>query len=289
MSYNNDLSKEILWFLQITLSKAHKVKTTCLLEDNFSFLEIFNFLEKKFLAQKNIKKNFEIYMKNNFHSNKQILTRYEIESLRGVPLSMHAPLALEYRGNPTSLSKPLIGIVGSRHPTYYGRLQAQKFARELTKMGLGIISGCAIGVDAIANLNALESNNGSSVGVIGNGILKPYPSANSQIFSKLSHSNNGLLLSEFSSSVCAQKWHFPQRNVTIAELCDMLIVIEAKKTSGSLMTAKFALECGKLVGALPGNVDNPNTEGTHMLLKNGGLCIHTPEDVSQFLLGPGFR
>lgn len=273
-----------IWFLQITLNQKAREYASLLLEDSIPLETILQKIKEKFFNFADVFSTYELYLKR--LSQKSIscfLTRQDIEKLRNKRLSMQAPLALEYRGNPKILSKKIIGIVGSRHPTYYGRIQAQKFARELTQLGYIVISGGAIGVDAIANWCALDSNSGGSISVIGNGIKNPYPLSNYKLFQKLSSSGNGLLLSEFESTLQPQKWYFPQRNSTIAELCDFLLVIEATQTSGSLMTARFATACGKEIGAVPGNIDNPNTSGSHLLIKNGAHCIDTPQTILKYL------
>lgn len=276
-----------IWFLQITLRQKAKEYATILLEEMSSFEEVLQKITEKFPDSNDILLKYKIYCQKIAQSSKlrskTFLTRHTIENIRKKRLSLQAPLALEYCGNPNLLSKKIIGLVGSRHPTYYGRIQAQKFARELSKLGYIVLSGGAIGVDAIANLYSLDSIHGGSISVIGNGLDNPYPTSNYRLFKKLISAENGLILSEFESSLPAHKWQFPQRNLTIAELCDFLLVVEATKTSGSLMTARFAKECGKEVGALPGNVDNPNTSGSHLLIQNGAHCIHTPEDIIRHL------
>jgi len=275
-----------LWFLQTTLSQKAREHATYLLEDLDSFENVLKKLSEKFVSLTGLSSTYHSYTNTNSAnslSDTQVLSRYDIAHLRQKPLSLYAPLALQYKGNPNLLSKKIVGIVGSRHPTYYGRIQAQKFARELSRSGCIVLSGGAIGVDAVANLYALDSQNGGSISVIGNGIQRPYPTSNHKLFHRLVNSKNGLILSEFKTDAPAQKWNFPQRNSTIAELCDFLLVIEATQTSGSLMTAKFAQECGKAIGALPGNIDNPNTSGSHQLIQNGAYCIHKPEDIFQYL------
>ena len=202
-----------IWFLQITLNQKAKEQAALLLEDNTSFENILKFLSSNFCQYKDIINTYETYSKNAHLSgdpsawakgpaaasrfpqldrgmqyqskHQQILTKNDTEQLRSKTLSFHVPLALEYRGNPLVLSKKLVGIVGSRHPTFYGRLQAQKFAREVSKMGYGVVSGGAIGIDAIVNLHSLESPNGASISVIGNGIAHPYPASNQKLFHKI--------------------------------------------------------------------------------------------------------
>ncbi len=283
MNIDKDFSVNNWWFLQTTLPQKMKEQVLCWCEENYTFDEILKFIALQYPRYADIQAQYTSALHSSSFSERTILTRSKINELRSKPLSLNAPLALEYRGNPNILSHKLIGIIGSRRPTYYGRLQAQKFAQKLSEVGYGIISGGAIGIDAIANASALKSDCGGSIGVIGNGILHPYPATNFNLFKNLAHSKNGLLMSEFNSSEPAQKWNFPKRNATIAELCDALLVIEAQKTSGSLMTAKFALECGKPVCALPGNVDNLNTAGSHLLIQNGAHCVHSVDDMMKIM------
>lgn len=206
------------------------------------------------------------------------VTKIELEKILARELPENAPASFEFEGNLKCLTRPIVGIIGSRHPTYYGREQTHRFARELAKAGCTVLSGAAIGVDAIANSTALESG-GSSVAVIGSGISNLYPLSNLYLFQCLKNSEKGLILSQFATHEPPRKWNFPRRNCSIAMLCDFLFVVEAAHTSGSLITAHAALDLGVDVGALPGSVDSPNSAGTNALIQNGAFCIQRPEDI----------
>lgn len=209
-----------------------------------------------------------------------IVSKVELEEMLQRELPEFFPLALSYRGSLDHLRKPKVAIVGSRHPTYYGRKLAYEFSHVLASAGVSIISGGAIGIDAIANHTALQV--GSSCAILGSGLSRMYPPRNLNLF--LSMQKQGLLLSEFEEQSSPQKWNFPRRNYTIAALADFVLVIEATLTSGSLITAQHALSCNVDVGALPGPVDNLNCVGTNYLIKEGAYCIQTPEDVLSHIL-----
>jgi len=200
-----------------------------------------------------------------------------LSKLRGKPLSQFTPFAFDYRGNIQILMQPTVGIIGSRKPTYYGREQAYIFAKELARAGCTVVSGGAIGIDAIANSVAFE--HGHSCAILGNGLANPYPSSNRWMFERLMRSPRGLVMSEFSFYEGARKWNFLQRNESLASLCDFLLVVEATQQSGSLVTAKAAVELGIEVGAVPGALDNPNSVGTNILIQNGAHCIRSPQDI----------
>ncbi len=171
-----------------------------------------------------------------------------------------------------------MAIIGSRHPTYYGREQTFRFAKELSAKGCTIISGGAIGIDSIANSVALEQDGGSCA-ILGSGLKNLYPPSNSFLFNNMKFSPSGLLLSEFFEQDPPQKWNFPKRNHTIALLADFVLIIEATLTSGSLITAHAALDYGTDIGALPGSIDCVNSEGTNSLIQRGAYCIQRPQDV----------
>jgi len=206
------------------------------------------------------------------------ISKDELQLILNKNFSHTVPNRFYYLGNKSCLRQPIVGIIGSRHPTAYGREQAFRFAKELSQAGCSILSGGAIGIDTIANETA-HNQKGFSIAVIGSGIEHLYPSSNSFLFEKMKNSGHGLILSEFEPREPPLRWNFPKRNHSIALLCDFVLVIEAAKTSGSLITANAALDLGVDVGAVPGTVDSPNSEGTNALIQNGAFCIQTARDV----------
>lgn len=216
-----------------------------------------------------------------------LLNRFEIETLLHRRLPADFPLALRYAGNPEILKKRRVALVGSRHPTFYGREQTARFARALAEQGVCVVSGAAIGVDTVANM--ISHAFGSSAAVLGSGLQCPYPKSNQQLLKAMATSGRGLILSEFDDLQRAEKWNFPRRNRIIAALCDFLMVIEAASASGTLITAHLAADCGIDVGALPGPVHSPNSQGSNQLIKEGAFCIESPEEILERFINLGHQ
>jgi DNA protecting protein DprA len=206
-----------------------------------------------------------------------LLSRADVEHLTHKELPDDFPLALRFQGEPEVLKRKKVAIVGSRHPTFYGREQSARFARALAEHGLCVVSGAAIGIDTVANICSHEC--GMSVAVLGSGLMTPYPRSNIALLHALGRSGRGLILSEFDDFQRAEKWNFPKRNRIIAALCDFLLVIEAALGSGTLITAHLAADYGIEVGALPGPVHSPNSQGSNQLIKEGAFCIERPEEI----------
>ncbi len=206
------------------------------------------------------------------------------EKLAGI---FDPPLLLYVRGNPAILSEKdrfTVGVVGSRRPDTYGREVAAYFSAELAKQGICVVSGLAKGVDGIAHKAALAAG-GKTVGVLGCGINVTYPAEHLPLFDRMEA--EGVLLSEYGPDVPALSWHFPARNRIISGLSNGVLCVQAKKKSGSLITTDFALEQGRQVYAVPARAFDLNYEGTNNLIKNGALCVTSPEDILEDLAGPG--
>lgn len=221
------------------------------------------------------------------HFRMPLLNRLEMETLIRRSLPADFPLALRYSGNPNVLKKRRVALVGSRHPTFYGREQTARFATALAEQGVCVISGAAIGVDTVANM--ISHACGSSVAVLGSGLQRPYPKSNQLLLKTMATSGRGLILSEFDDLQRAEKWNFPRRNRIIAALCDFLMVIEAASASGTLITAHLAADCGVDVGALPGPVHSPNSQGSNQLIKEGAFCIENPEEILERFINLGHQ
>jgi len=186
------------------------------------------------------------------------------------------PLYFYMNGNIPLKGSISIAIVGTRRPTVYGRKAAEMFSAELTKAGFTIVSGCARGIDSIAHRAALEAG-GWSIGVLGCGIDVAYPRENRGLMEEISQ--NGAIISEFSPGTGPEKWNFPQRNRIISGLSLGTLVVEAAEKSGSLITARFALEQGREVFAVPGNINSPYSGGTNNLIKQGAKLVENTLDI----------
>ena len=172
------------------------------------------------------------------------------------------------------LRSPRIAIVGTRTPTPYGETQARHFARVLAGAGAVIVSGLARGIDEAAHRGALDVD-GATIAVLGSGVDRPWPDGD--LARRMA--TEGLLLSEFAPGEGPRRHHFPLRNRIIAALSTAVVVIEAAHASGSLITARWAVDQGRDVYALPGRVDHPMARGCHRLLREGAALIEAPEEL----------
>ncbi len=193
--------------------------------------------------------------------------------LREIP---DAPLILYYKGNVSLLRSPSVGIVGSRRCTREGVAVAAFFGRGLSQAGVTIISGMAQGIDRAAHLAGLESV-GSSIAVLGTGIDMVYPPCNNDLAGLLAR--KGLILTEFAPCTPAHPKHFPVRNRLISGLSRGVLVVEAAGRSGSLITARLALEQGREVFAVPGHTTADMSEGCRELIRRGAKPVFTADDV----------
>ncbi|MFW6238830.1 MAG: DNA-processing protein DprA [Halanaerobiales bacterium] len=194
------------------------------------------------------------------------------------------PPVLYYRGNPESLKQPSVAIVGSRRCTKYGRKTAKKLGYELAHKGIVVVSGMARGIDTRGHLGALETA-GKTIAVLGSGLDVIYPPENRKLFHKIR--NQGTVISEFPPGVQPVGENFPRRNRIISGLSLGIIVVEAAKRSGSLITANLALEQGREVFAVPGNIDRTGSKGTNNLIKNGAKIVTSTDDILEELFFPG--
>ena len=193
--------------------------------------------------------------------------------LRATP---DCPLALYVYGNPEALREPQLAIVGSRNPTASGCDTAFEFAEFFAARGLGITSGLADGIDACAHRGALRGQ-GLTLAVLGTGIDRIYPASNAGLSQKIA--DFGALVSEFSLQTPPRPGNFPRRNRLIAGLTLGTLVVEAARRSGSRITARYAMDYGREVFAIPGSIHNPMSRGCHDLIKSGAILVETGADV----------
>ena len=186
------------------------------------------------------------------------------------------PPLLYLRGDPAALSAPAIAIVGSRRPTPAGRATAFEFARQLAAHGLVVVSGLAAGIDAAAHRGALAAG-GATVAVCGTGLDRTYPEAHAALAAEIAA--HGAVVSEFPPGTPPLPHHFPQRNRLISGLALGVLVVEAQRRSGSLITARLAAEQGREVFALPGSIHNPLARGCHRLIRDGARLVETVQEV----------
>lgn len=186
------------------------------------------------------------------------------------------PYLFYYRGDLQTVQGICIGVVGSRAATSYGKIQARRFGNELAGHGITVTSGMARGIDSQAHWGALEAG-GKTAAVLGSGIKVIYPPENHKLYDQICE--HGLVLSEFSPHTHPEPGNFPARNRTIAGLSRGVLVVEAKRRSGALITADFALEQGRDVFAIPGPINSKNSEGTNHLIKQGAGLVSNIDDI----------
>lgn len=180
------------------------------------------------------------------------------------------PITIFAKGDISLLSSKAIAIVGSREPSKYGIYVAEKFSKELSKEGIAIVSGLAKGIDTFAHVGALSSF-GKTIAVLGSGIDVVYPKENAKYYREISE--KGLIISEYIVGTAPESKNFPQRNRIISGLSDGVLVVEARKNSGTMITTDFALEQGKELYVIPGNITSNLSAGTNNLIKEGAKLV----------------
>lgn len=187
-----------------------------------------------------------------------------------------APAALYVHGSIAALSSPQLAMVGSRNPTPSGSATAREFAAWFAGAGLTVTSGLALGIDAASHEGALHGG-GLTVAVLGTGLDRIYPAENTALAQRVRE--HGALVSEFAPRTAPLKQNFPRRNRIIAGLSLGVLVVEAARYSGSLITARLAAESGREVFAIPGSIHSPLARGCHRLIKDGARLVEEAADV----------
>ena len=187
------------------------------------------------------------------------------------------PQVLFCLGDISLLETDSIGVVGSRRITQYGKIITEKFCKGLVENGFTIVSGLAEGVDSVAHKTALE-NGGKTIAVLGGGFEHIFPTSNTELARRIA--KEGLLITEYRPSFQPALYTFPVRNRIIAGLSKGILITEAGEKSGSLHTKEYALELGREIFAVPGNVNSPMSKGTNRLIRSAqGACVLSYEDI----------
>jgi DNA processing protein len=206
--------------------------------------------------------------------------RFLIRGMQGYPALLQelwdAPLVLYARGSMNNLDVPCIAVVGSRRPTLYGLQMAEEIASDLGKRGICIVSGLARGIDAAAHRGCMKDG-GNTIAVLGCGIDIVYPPEHRQLKEQIVES--GLIVTEFPPGSSPSPHNFPIRNRVISGLSMGSLVVEANEKSGSLITARFALEQNREIFAIPGNLTSPTSYGPNYLIKQGAKLVQSWKDV----------
>jgi DNA processing protein len=204
-----------------------------------------------------------------------------------------APAVVFVLGDPRALLTPQLAMVGSRHASTAGRRRAHGFARYLVKAGLTITSGLALGIDAASHEGALRDG-GATIAVCGTGLDIIYPTQHHDLARRIC--GNGALLSEFPPATPPLRMNFPRRNRLISALSCGTVVVEAALQSGSLITARHAMQLGRAVFAIPGAPNDAGSRGCHQLIRDGAALVESPSEVllrlkiplpNEGVVGPG--
>lgn len=270
-----------IWFSKLNLS--NKVKQMLLSEfktcENLYNYKKYDVLKNKYgekvieviknpIYKRNLDKEFNYMIKNYI----KILNIYDKEFPKRLLQISDCPTQIFVKGNAELLYENNIGIIGSRKASEYGKIISRNISKDFTSLGINVVSGLAIGIDKFAHLGALDSSNGRTIAVLGNGLSKDvlYPYENLKLFERI-FQEGGCIVSEYPCFFKACSYTFPARNRIISGLSDKLLVVEAGPKSGSLITVEFALEQGKDVYAVPGNINNYNSVGTNKLIQDGAI------------------
>jgi len=221
---------------------------------------------------KDLREELELCKKENIRI-VSIFDRDYPELLKSIP---DAPMVLYIKGKLDCLLGLNIAVIGSRKASSYGLLTAERISRQLASLGVTIVSGMARGIDSAAHRGALDAG-GRTAAVLGSGLLNIYPPENTSFAKKIS--NNGVLISEFPLRRAPLRENFPRRNRIVSGLSKGVVVVEAAKRSGALITADLALDQGRDVFAIPGEVDSPTSYGTNYLIKQGAKLVDSAEDI----------
>mgnify|MGYP005766931969 FL=1 len=195
-----------------------------------------------------------------------------------------APISLYVKGDKNTLNNKNIAIIGCRECSDYGKKAAKYFAYNLSKENVNIVSGLARGIDSYAHIgnicavNEYKINCGKTIAVVGNGLDIVYPKENYDVANRIIETG-GIIISEYPCGTKPDKMNFPARNRIISGISDGVLVVEAKEKSGTLITVDFALEQGRDVFVVPGNINSINSVGTNDLIKQGAKCVTTYREV----------
>ena len=193
-----------------------------------------------------------------------------------------SPSKIYVLGDEAILNKPSIAIIGCRQASEYGKRIAFKFAYELSKKNIVIISGLAKGIDTYAHMGAVKAT-GKTIAVLGSGFSHIYPKENKNLCKEIIKTG-GAIITEYEKEMKPLKMNFPIRNRIISGLSNGVLVVEAKQRSGTLITIDYALEQGKEVFVIPGDITNPNSYGTNELIKQGAIPVTNIADILNVIL-----
>lgn len=288
---NHEEQEYLYWLCHVPFLGAVKIKK--LYDHMGSYKRIYN-IEGKELEQSGLFNQAEASLfdeyKHRFHTYRKELEGMQNKGIRFVTphdeeypkrlLAIHGfPMWIFFKGKLPEDERPAAAVIGARNCTNYGKQMAAYLARELSGAGVQIISGLACGIDGAGHQGALEAG-GDTYGVLGCGINICYPRENYGLYERMA--GQGGILTEFMPGEAPRPCNFPMRNRIISGLSDVILVIEAREKSGSLITANLGLEQGKEIFALPGRVTDPLSAGCNRLICDGAGVLLSPDSVLEY-------
>ena len=292
------MNREEYWFWLCNIKDIYQYSIDRLIRVFQDPEEIYKASEDQLLKSGTVSRTQarEIVLSKNHARSQQRLDKLKLDGIRFIYYGSEdyperfrvlddKPYGFYVKGNLPDPKAFSAGIVGARNCTNYGKEMTLKFSQSLAAAGIQIISGLAAGVDAYASKGALEAG-GRTFAVLGSGLDVIYPQQNIELYYQIIMGGGGII-SEFPMGTMPQGWHFPHRNRLISALSDKLLVIEARKQSGSLSTASFALTQGKDVYALPGRITDPMSEGCLRMIADGAGVLLDPASVLEAFYGYG--
>ncbi len=238
--------------------------------------DILSSKEIEIIQDINNRQNLEKYIEYMCKNNIKMITIQDKKYPENLKNIFDPPVVLYVIGNTQILKSKSIAIIGTRNCSNYGKNIARKFAYNLSKQNINIVSGLARGIDTYAHIGAIEAGE-KTIAVVGGGLDTVYPEENKNIFQKIIE--QGAVISEYVVGTKPEKTNFPARNRIISAISDGVLVVEATKKSGTFITVDFALEHGKNVYAIPGNINSSMSLGTNELIKQGAKMVTTESDI----------
>lgn len=229
------------------------------------------------ITKKEYKQNLNKYIEYMKRNDIKVITIEDKEYPEKLKNIYDKPIVLYAKGDINILNDFSLAIIGCRKYSKYGEEVCTKITKEVVKNNIITISGLAYGIDSIAHRESVKLGK-KTIAIIGNGLDSIYPKENTNLANEIIR-NGGAILSEYIIGTRPEKMNFPARNRIISGISDGVIVIEAKKKSGTMITIDFALEQGKQVFAVPGNITSENSQGTNEVIKQGGKMVTCIEDI----------
>ena len=284
------LQDNIYWIWTSRLPKIGTKTLQKLLKKYDTLENIYKLTQKELMSDKIIgenlietilneeyRKNLDKYIEYMEREKINIITVADKEYPEKLKQINDCPMYLYVKGNLDLLNKKSIAMVGSRKCTSYGKIVAKNISNKLAKNNFVVVSGLAKGIDTFFFFFSLE-NEKSTIAVLGSSIDNIYPNENINLAKKIIE-KNGLIMSEYVIGSKPERLNFPARNRIISGISDGVLVIEAREKSGALITVDFALEQGKEIFAVPGNINNVYSKGSNQIIKEGAKLVNCVEDI----------